>query len=228
MTDPALGALSELLRDKGVILHIYNSGNMGGVIALKKDICHCAPLHALGPDGDYNIAAVKRYLPQTRVHLIAAAGIEYGFAMRKSMSLEETLKSLNAGELIFASQPKDSESELILRKLLVERDLCEKDALSDDLKRSDIIFAGEMAAAVSVVNGRSECCFVPCSIAKSCGLEFVPADFARYELAIRDTEMADKRIQTLINVISSDAYKERLNGMGGYDAAIAGEKRIIE
>ena len=228
MTDPALGALSELLRDKGVILHIYNSGNMGGVIALKKDICHCAPLHSLSPDGGYNTAAVKRYLPQTRVHLIAAAGIEYGFAMRKSMPLEETLKALTDGELIFASQPKDSESELILRKLLVDRELCEKDAFSDNLKRPDIIFAGEMAAAVSVVNGRCGCCFVPRSIAKSCGLEFVAADFARYELAIRDTEMADKRIQTLIDVISSDEYKERLNTMGGYDASVAGEETIIE
>lgn len=228
MTDPALGALSELLREKGVILHIYNSGNMGGVIALKKDICHCAPLHALGPDGDYNTAAVKRYLPEARVHLIAAAGIEYGFAMRRPMTAEETLKSLAAGGILFASQPKDSESELILRRLLAEKGLCGKDAESDTLKRSDIIFAGEMAAAVSVVNGRSECCFVPCSIAKSCGLEFAGIAKARYEIAIRDSEISDKRIQTLIDVISSDAYKERLSGIGDYDAAIAGEKRIIE
>gem|GEM_PF-6453540 len=85
-----------------------------------------------------------------------------------------------------------------------------------------------MAAAVSVVNGRSECCFVPYSIAKSCGLEFAGIAKARYEIAIRDSEVSDKRIQTLIDVISSDAYKERLNGMGGYDAAIAGEKRVIE
>ncbi len=228
MTDPALGALSELLREKGVILHIYNSGNMGGVIALKKDICHCAPIHSLSPDGDYNIAAVKRYLPQTRVNLIAAAGIEYGFAMKKSMTLGDILKSLSEGNTLFASQPKDSESELILRRLLTEKGLCLNDAESDTLKRSDIVFAGEMAAAVSVVNGRCECCFVPSSIAASCGLEFVSAASARYEIAIRETEMEDSRIKTLLEVMSSAEYKERLNGMGGYDASIAGEKRIIE
>ncbi|NMA88925.1 MAG: molybdopterin biosynthesis protein, partial [Methanoculleus bourgensis] len=52
--DPALDHLADLVRPRGVDIHSTHLGSMGGVIALKKEECHAAPMHLLAPDGTYN------------------------------------------------------------------------------------------------------------------------------------------------------------------------------
>ena len=48
---------------------------MGGIIALKKDECHAAPTHLLSPDGTYNTAYIRKYLPGTEVDLISLPAV---------------------------------------------------------------------------------------------------------------------------------------------------------
>ena len=71
--EPPMGYLSNVLTDKGVCLHNNNTGNMGGIIALKKNICHAAALHALSADGEYNSPFIRQYLPDDNIQMIGIA-----------------------------------------------------------------------------------------------------------------------------------------------------------
>ena len=42
-----------------VELHSTHAGSMGGILALKKNECHAAPMHLLAENGDYNIPYLK-------------------------------------------------------------------------------------------------------------------------------------------------------------------------
>ena len=62
---------------------------MGGIIALKKDECHAAPTHLLSPDGTYNTAYIRKYLPGTETDLICIAGRQQGIVSRDGLSLAD-------------------------------------------------------------------------------------------------------------------------------------------
>ena len=87
--DPVLDYLADLLRCRGVPLVSTHVGSMGGILALKKDQCHAAPTHLLGPDGSYNIAFLQKYLPGTDCELLCVAGREQGIVSREGLTFSD-------------------------------------------------------------------------------------------------------------------------------------------
>ncbi|MBP2134010.1 putative molybdopterin biosynthesis protein [Methanomicrobium sp. W14] len=216
MADPALGVLSGILRKSGVVLHIGSSGNMGGVIALKKDVCHCAPMHIPSPDGEYNIEQVKRYLPETKVSLLCIAGISYGIASRNNLSLKDVAKHS------FVNQPPGSEP-----RILFDRAISEEKISSELVEGYDKVLNSETAVAMSVLNGDCDAAFVSYQSAKVYGLDFSPVSYARYEFAVRDSGLSDERIKKLVEAVSSDEFKSALKNSGGYDVSVSGKMRSV-
>ncbi|MDD4127371.1 MAG: molybdopterin biosynthesis protein [Methanomicrobium sp.] len=216
INDPALGHLSGILRERGVVLHNSNAGNMGGVIALKKDVCHLAPMHIPSPDGEYNIEALKQYLPGVKVHLICIAGINHGIVSKKKISFE------NLSGYLFANQPSGSES-----RILFDQALSEKNLSTDSVSGYDRILNSDMAVAMAVSNGDCDAGVTSYQYAKTYGLDFFPIATARYELAVRDSHFGDERVKKLIEAISSDEFKNILREKEGYDVSVTGEIRTI-
>jgi putative molybdopterin biosynthesis protein len=216
MTDPALGHLSGLLRENGVILHNSNAGNMGGVIALKKDVCHCAPMHIPSPDGEYNISSIRQYLPGVKVHLVCIAGINYGIISKKNITFEGLSK------YSFVNQPPESESRILFDRALLDNSIDPK-----SLSGYDRVVNSEMAAAMAVANGDCDAAVASYNFAKTYGLDFFPIASARYEFAVSDLRISDKRVKKLIAALSSDEFKDALLKNGGYDVSVTGEVRIV-
>ncbi len=216
MTDPCLGHLSGILREKGVILHNANAGNMGGVIALKKNVCHAAPMHLLSPDGEYNTGLIRQYLPGEKVHLVCIAGISYGIISKKKVSMD------NISEYSFVNQPAESEAHILLKHALMKKNIP-----LESIKGYENVVNSEMAAAMAVANEDCEAAFASCNMAVTYGLEFFPVAFARYEFAIRDSGLLDRRIKKLIDALSSDEFKEALLKKGGYDISLTGKIRTV-
>ncbi len=58
---------------------------MGGILALKKNECHAAPMHLLADDGDYNIPYLKKYLPGEDVVLICVTERQQGIVSKDAI-----------------------------------------------------------------------------------------------------------------------------------------------
>ena len=72
---------------KDVELHSTHAGSMGGILALKANECHAAPVHLLAENGDYNIPYLKKYLPGEEVsaHLCRRAATGYSIQKRHTI-----------------------------------------------------------------------------------------------------------------------------------------------
>jgi putative molybdopterin biosynthesis protein len=56
------------------------------------------------------------------------------------------------------------------------------------------------------------------------GLYFIPLVSERYDLVIRKQHLDLPRIQNLLDILSRSGFRRELEGLGGYDTRLAGER----
>ena len=215
--DPVLDHLADLIRPKGVSLISTHVGSMGGIIALKKDECHAAPTHLLSPDGTYNTAYIRKYLPGTKTDLICIAGRQQGIVSREGLALSDL-----PGRT-FINRQKGSGT-----RMLLDYELKKKGIDLSSLPGYEREVTTHIAVALAVKSGEADAGMCVYSAAKALGLPFIPVAQERYELAIRREHREDPRIRMILEAIGSREFKEVLNRLGGYDTTETGTLQSVE
>ncbi len=82
-----------------------------------------------------------------------------------------------------------------------------------------------LAVAASVKNGEADAGVGVLAAAKALGLDFVPLAKERYELILRRESLDTEPIQALLAVLTSEAFKQELLSLGGYDVTETGVVR---
>jgi putative molybdopterin biosynthesis protein len=190
---------------------------MGGIIALKKDECHAAPMHLLSPDGTFNTAFIRKYLPGTKTDLICIAGRQQGIVSRDGLSLSDL-----SGRS-FINRQKGSGT-----RMLLDYELKKAGIDPSTLPGYEREVTTHIAVALAIKSGEADAGMCVYSAARALGLPFVPVAQERYELAIRREHMKDPRIRALIEAIRSREFKAILDRLGGYDATETGILRSVE
>jgi putative molybdopterin biosynthesis protein len=214
--DPALDYLADMLRPAGVVIHSTHAGSMGGVLALKRNDCHAAPVHLLSPDGEYNIPFIARYLPGEEIALVTVAEREQGIVSRDGLSLESL-----PGHT-FVNRQKGSGTRILLDYELQKRGI--DPATIPGYERE---VTTHTAVALAVRSGEVDAGMCVYSAAKAYALPFVPVASERYELAVRNEALDDPRISALLATVRSDRFKAVLAGLGGYDTRLTGTLRQV-
>jgi len=214
--DLVLDYLANLIRPNNVSLISTHVGSMGGIIALKKDECHAAPTHLLSPDGTYNTAYLKKYLPGTAVDLICIAGRQQGVVSKSGFSFADL-----PGRS-FINRQKGSGTRMLLDYELKKTGI---DMRSIPGYEREV--TTHIAVALAVKSGEAETGLCVYSAAKALGLPFVPVAQERYEIAIRREHADDPRIRALVAAIRSPAFKAILERLGGYDTTETGTLRTV-
>ena len=80
-----------------------------------------------------------------------------------------------------------------------------------------------MNVAAAVLSGRADCALGVRAAAVALGLDFVPVGVEQYDLVVAKAWADDERMQALFDVIRSDAFRETVTAMGGYDTSRSGE-----
>jgi len=214
--DPALDHLADLVRPRGVDIHSTHLGSMGGVIALKKEECHAAPMHLLAPDGTYNTHYLERYLPGADLVLLCVAERQQGVISRDGIGFEDL-----PGRT-FVNRQRGSGTRILLDHHLAERGI--DPGLIPGYDRE---VTTHLAVALAVRTGEVDAGMGVYSAAKALDLAFVPVATERYELAMHREMLDDPRIAALIETVSSDAFKKVLRDLGGYETAETGVLREL-
>nr|MDA8402957.1 molybdopterin biosynthesis protein [Desulfobacteraceae bacterium] len=220
--DNTMDVLADLIRARSSRISISSShvGSMGGLMAIKKGLCHVAGTHLLDPDdGSYNISYLKKYLPGTPVHLVHLVQREQGLIIRPGNPKRiEGIEDLTRNDLTFINRQGGSGTRILLDFKLDKLGLSKADITGYENEEFT-----HMAVAVAVLSGAADAGLGIYAAAKALGLEFIPVVTESYDLVIPDAFYDTEKIRLLLSVIRSDAFMARVNELGGYHTSHTGE-----
>ncbi len=223
--DVAIDLLAGALADRGLELVSANVGSIAGLVALRTGSTHVAGTHVLDPASrTYNDVAVRRYIPDARVALIAFAQREQGLIVARGNPLGlRSLADVVARRARYVNRQRDAGTRMLLDALLARDGLA-----SAQIEGYDRLEFTHLAVAALVADGSADCGLGILAAARALGCDFVPLATEPYELALRADALDDPRIDALIATMRDPALRAAIDALGGYDAALAGDVRIVE
>uniref|UniRef100_I2PXL0 Molybdopterin molybdenumtransferase n=1 Tax=Desulfovibrio sp. U5L TaxID=596152 RepID=I2PXL0_9BACT len=223
--DNTLDILADMLMrgDPPMRLASSHVGSMGGLIALRNGASMLAGTHLFEPEsGDYNFPFLAKYLPGLDVTVINLAIRHQGLIVAPGNP---------KGIAGIADLAKDGVRYLNRQRGAGTRILFDHHLAKSGLTPERISGYGReehthMAVAVNVKTGAADCGLGVFAAAKALGLGFVPLARERYDLVIPTAHRDDPKIAAVFAVVASEAFKEQVRALGGYETDWSG--RIME
>jgi putative molybdopterin biosynthesis protein len=219
--DNTLDVLGNQMRVKDCRFGLTSSnvGSLGGLIALRKGYCHTAGCHLLDTEtGGYNISYVRRYLPDLRVKLVNLAYRQQGLMVSKGNPKGITgIGDLARDDIAFVNRQAGSGTRILLDYRLAELDISPENIQGYDQEEFT-----HMSVAVTVLSGGADTGLGIYAAAKALGLDFVPMVTEEYDLVIPEAFFGDEKIQLMLEVMGSRAFRDLVDKMGGYDTSKTG------
>jgi len=220
--DNTLDVLADLIRARTSRVSISSShvGSMGGLMAIKKGLCHVAGTHLLNPDdGSYNISYLKKYLPDTPIRLVHLVQRDQGLIIRPGNPKHiQGIEDLARKDLTFINRQSGSGTRILLDFKLDQLGL-----LNSDITGYENEEFTHMAVAVAVLSGAADSGLGIYAAAKALNLDFIPVVTESYDLVIPEEYFETEKIRLLLSVIRSDAFISRVEQLGGYHTHHTGE-----
>jgi putative molybdopterin biosynthesis protein len=220
--DNTLDLLATMLRRRDHRLRLSSGhvGSLGGLMALRQGRAHLGGSHMLDPETNtYNVPFIKRYLPEVPLKLVNLAWREQGLMVAPGNPKQiGTIRDLTRPGVRFINRQRGAGTRLLLDYLLKESGL-EADQVQGYAREEYT----HMAVAVNVSSGTADVGLGIMAAAKALGLDFIPLLPERYDLVVPQTTFADRRFQTLLEVIRSREFQEAAAALGGYDLKDCGQ-----
>jgi len=213
--DPLLDELAELLRKEygDISLGSAHVGSMGGLIAVRKGQAHIAGLHLLDEQtGWYNASFVRKVMPKGGVRLVECVMRMQGLILRKGNPLRIAgVADLARGGLRYVNRQKGSGTRILIDHMCSMNGIDTSEIYGYDREE----FTHTSVAAL-IAAGSADVGLGVYSAAKLYDLDFVPVCQEHYDLLIPDHAWDLSMVQKLLCVLKSDAFRQRLEAMGGY------------
>jgi putative molybdopterin biosynthesis protein len=220
--DLALDIIADLLRvdHPGIALASSHVGSLGGLIAIGKGLCHIAGTHLLDPeDGSYNIADIRRHLPNLPLDLVHLVEREQGLIVAPGNPLGIlSTEDLTRGEIRFCNRQGGSGTRVLLDHLLHQADIS-----TGQIRGYEREEFTHMAVAVAVASGAADAGLGIRAAANALALDFIPITSENYDLVIPRSSRALPGPALLLQLIATPEFRRRIEALGGYSAARSGE-----
>ncbi len=220
--DITLDVIADEIRRRGKDIRISsgNVGSLGGLIAIKKGVCHLGGAHLLDTEtGEYNLSYIKKYLNGTRVSVFHLVLRDQGLILQKGNPKGiNGIEDLIRDDVTFVNRQAGSGT-----RILFDYKLKQSGYDSSQINGYDHEEYTHMAVAVDVLSGAADCGMGIYAAAKALDLDFISMVREQYDLIIPSSYLENQNIQELIATIRSGDFRERVNSLGGYDPGKSGE-----
>ncbi len=219
--DINIDILSDEIRRKGYNIRISsgNVGSLGGLIAIRKGICHMAGTHLLDTEtGEYNLSYIIKYLKGMRASIFNLVLRDQGLIVAKGNPKGiKGIQDLAGGDITFVNRQAGSGT-----RVLFDFKLNELGISPDSIKGYDHDEFTHMAVAVDVLSGAADCGMGIFAAAKALNLDFISMVREQYDLVIPSEILDQPNIQAVLETIRSRHFQERVTSLGGYDPSNSG------
>jgi putative molybdopterin biosynthesis protein len=220
--DNTLDLLADQLRagDAALTLSSSHVGSMGGLMAVKRGVCHLAGAHLLDTEtGNYNLSYVERYLPDTTVRIVNLVMRSQGLIVSKGNPKGiQGIEDLGRDGIVFINRQSGSGTRILLDYRLNQIGLSPEKINgygNDEFTHMNV--------AVAVLGGAADAGLGIYAAARALDLDFVPVVTEQYDLIIPEVHFGSENIQRLLETINSDVFKRRVAALGGYSTEKTGE-----
>ena len=221
--DNTLDILADEIRRgaSGVTLSSSHVGSLGGLMALKRGVCHLAGAHLLDTtDGSYNRSYVKKYLADMEVCLVNLVLRDQGLLVPKGNPKGiRGLEDLGRDDIRFINRQGGSGTRILLDYRLQQLGL--KPEAIDGYRDEEYT---HMAVAVAVLSGTADLGLGIQAAARALDLDFIPVVTEQYDLVIPGRFLALKGLRVLLDAIGGERFQRRVRALGGYSTELTGRR----
>ena len=218
--DPLIDEIIDIMRRTWSDCFVASShvGSMGGIMAVKRAEAHLGGVHLLDEtSGAYNLAYVRKYIPEGGVQLVRCVQRTQGLMVAKDNPLGiRGIKELVG--LRYVNRQKGSGTRILLDYLLKQAGL--SGAEIRGYEREEITHT---AVAAAVASGTADAGMGILAAAKIYDLALIPICEEEYDFLISEESWNHPQFQRFMQVLKGAELASRLEAMGGYKLDRPGE-----
>jgi putative molybdopterin biosynthesis protein len=221
--DPGISVLSRHVQPAGIELVLAHRNSSQALELLKAGCVHVAGTHLKDDaSGESNLPAISRLFPKHSVAVIAFAVWEEGIVTARGNPKNiRAVDDVARRDVTIVNREAGSGS-----RALLDAGLARIGIQPNNVRGYERLAFGHLPAAWQVQSGAVDCCIATSAAARVFGLSFVPLVSERYDLVIRKQHFDLARIENLLNVLSRSGFRRELEGLGGYDTRVSGQRIV--
>ena len=213
--DPLIDEVAQLAHASDPDLSVASThvGSMGAIMAAKRGESHCGGIHLLDEaTGAYNESYLEKHFPRGGVRQVECVYRQQGLMVAPGNPLHiESLADLARAGMRYVNRQKGSGTRILADYV------CKRDGIDPHgIYGYDHEEFTHTAVAALIEAGSADAGMGIYSAAKMYGLGFVPVCEEQYDLLVPDYAWGTPQVSALIGVLRSDAFRERLEQLGGY------------
>jgi putative molybdopterin biosynthesis protein len=210
--------------NSGITLSSSHVGSLGGLMAIKKGMCHLAGSHLLDTrDGSYNIGYVKKYLPdmvaKNQIRIVQLVFREQGLIVPNGNPKNiKGIEDLNRDDIVLINRQAGSGTRILLDYRLQQMELD-----PSNIKGYQNEEFTHMSVAVAVLSQTADTGLGIYAAARALNLDFIPVVTEQYDLVIPQPFFESPGVQTLLEVVRSTEFRKQVETLGGYSTHKTGD-----
>jgi excisionase family DNA binding protein len=194
------------------------AGSLGGLNALKQNLCHIASSHLIGDNNEYNFPFLKddMHHPPAVVNFCRR---EQGIVLQKGNPKNiRTITDLGKQGIHIVNRQLGTGTRKLFDKLLEEHDI-----QGENLQGYDTLLSRHMDVGLEILNGNADAGPAIRPVANILGLDFIPVCWERFDLLIAKDKFFEQGIQLFLSLLKGKVIVQTAEKYGGYDLSMTGK-----
>ena len=222
--DPLIDEIAQLMHVRWPEFSVASThvGSMGAIVAAKRGENHCGGIHLLDEaTGVYNAAYLEKHFPHGGVRQVECVYRQQGLMVAPGNPLGiQSLADLAKEGMRYVNRQKGSGTRILADYTCKQEGIDPASIYGYDHEEFT-----HTAVAALVEAGSADAGMGIYSAAKMYGLGFVPVCEEQYDLLVPDYAWETPMVQALLETLASDAFRVRMEELGGYRLDAPGRVR---
>jgi putative molybdopterin biosynthesis protein len=220
--DPILDMLQTYMKKSYPEFYIFssNTGSTDGLKALNMGYTDIAWSHLFDPKtGEYNVPFLSTYLPNVKPVVVNLFSRDLGFVVApKNPCHIRGFEDLTQKRVRFINRQKGSGTRVLLDYHLKRLKIS-----SSEIQGYEREIYTHFEVGLSILSKEADVGIATIAVSKLLGLPFIPITRERFDMILDQSTFFGKGIQAFIEILNSEGFRNRVEGLGSYDFKNSGK-----
>ncbi|WP_319576235.1 helix-turn-helix transcriptional regulator [uncultured Desulfobacter sp.] len=193
-------------------------GSLGGLTALRKNLCHIAGCRSADENSDTTFPFMDEDIAQASA-VVNLCHREQGLIIQKNNPLGlSSVKDFSQKGLTIVNRRLGTGARQIL-----DRELKRFGMDGDAINGYENCVSRHMDAGLAILNGKANAAPGIRAVANLLGLDFIPLCWERFDLFVNKDSFFEQGVQLFLAMLKGKVIKRTADELGGYDLSMTGK-----